>query len=372
MTESSVAQVFQAAEYAEICERVAAEELLEPGDLYYVACDPYALPLQEPAIYTRGDRPAAATKARMPEMHIAKLHGTLVCPGQVLIHSDRETLLVDSFRRRARQNNSLVDLGPNRYGSTTELRPREVLRGRYFYLDGRHGRHFGHFLTEVLPRLWAAEFLDLGGMQLLMKERHFQLWMLEYLRAFGFGPDRLTLFRDPVQCEELVIARQGCVLGGYFHPLAQPLSRRLAEFHGGPADGPRRIYLSRRGVSQRRLVNEEQIEAIAQRAGFTPIRPETLPVGEQIRLFAGATHLVWPVGSNGYNALFARCDPRKLVLRPATFRNRVDVNLNAAIGGEVSFVEGEQTDPSELPMMGSWHLDPDFFAESLADWLSRG
>lgn len=372
MTEQAAAQVFRAAEYAEICERVAAEELTERGDLYYVACDPYVLPLAPPAVYTRAPAPAAMPRMRMPEMHIAKLQGPMVCPGQVLVHADGESLLVDSFRRQARKNNSLVELGPDLYGAPAELRPQQVLPGRYFYLDGRHGRHFGHFLTEVLPRLWAAEFLDLDDTRLLIEKRQFRPWMLEHLSAFGFGPDQVTLFEAPVQCEELVVARQGCVLGRYFHPLVQPLSRRIAAFHGGPGEGPRRIYLSRRGISQRRLLNEERIEEIAQRAGFTPVRPETLPVGEQIRLFAGATHLVWPVGSNGYNALFAPQGPRKLVLRSAAFRNHVDVTLNAAIGGEVSYVEGEAADPAENPMTGSWQLDPDFFAEALSDWLGRG
>ena len=152
-------------------------------------------------------------------------------------------------RRQARRNNSLLDLGPNLYGAPVELRPQQALKGRHFYLDGRHAGHFGHFLTEVLPRLWAAEFLDLGGLRLLMDRRRFRPWMLDHLGAFGFGPERLTLFDAPVQCEELVIARQGCVLGRYMHPLVQPLSRRMAAFHGGPGDGPTRIYLSRRAVA---------------------------------------------------------------------------------------------------------------------------
>jgi capsular polysaccharide biosynthesis protein len=372
MTDHAVAQVFRAAEYSEICERVAAEELLEPGDLYYVACAPYALPLRTPMVYTRGTVPKALARADMPEMHIAKLGRTMVCPGQVLVHSAGGTLLVDSFRRAARRNNSLVDLGPNLYGSPKELRPSQFLEGRYFYLDGRHGQHFGHFLTEVLPRLWAMDFLDLGGMRLLMNGRHFEPWMMDYLRPLGFSTDRLMLFRQPVECEELVIARQGCVLGRYFHPLVQPLARRIVEFHGGPAeDGPRRLYISRRGVTQRSLVNEERIEEMARQAGFTPIRPEMRPVSEQIRLFAGATHIIGPVGSGGYNALFARRNPRKLILRPAGFAPHVDATLNAAIGGEVDYVEGVSMDASVHAMIGPWHLDPGLFEEALADWLRR-
>lgn len=372
MTDQAAAQIFRAAEYSEFAERVAADELMEPGDLYYVACAPYALPTPPSRIYTRAKPPKPLGPAQMPEMHIAKLERAMVCPGQILVHSDGETLLVDSFRRGGRQHAGLTELGPNRYSAPQELHPHEFLAGRYFYLDGRHGQHFGHFLTEVLPRLWATNFIDLGGMRLLMQGRHFQPWMLDYLRPLGFDLDRLELFRHPVQCEELVIARQGCVLGGYFHPLVQQLSRQVAGFHAGPSGHPRRIYVSRTGIAQRRLMNEERIEAIAQQAGFTSIRPERLPIAEQIQLFAGATHLIWPIGSNGYNALFARSDPRKLVLRAAGFRNRVDANLNAAIGGEVSFVEGEQLDPTENPMTGKWALDPDFFAESLADWLRRG
>jgi hypothetical protein len=29
------------------------------------------------------------------------------------------------------------------------------LSGQYYYLDGEYPKHFGHFMTEIIPRLYA-------------------------------------------------------------------------------------------------------------------------------------------------------------------------------------------------------------------------
>jgi hypothetical protein len=69
--------------------------------------------------------------------------------------------------------------------------------------------------------------------------------------------------------------------------------------------GPEKIYLSRRGTSRRRLVNEVELEARLQAAGFVTLQAERFPVAEQARLFSSAKCVVSCHGAGLANMVFA-------------------------------------------------------------------
>jgi tetratricopeptide (TPR) repeat protein len=72
----------------------------------------------------------------------------------------------------------------------------------------------------------------------------------------------------------------------------------------GPA---RRLLVSRRDVSYRRIVNEAEILAVLEPLGFEVIVPGRLPFTEQIAAFRDASHIVGPHGGAFGNILF--CTP---------------------------------------------------------------
>jgi capsular polysaccharide biosynthesis protein len=75
--------------------------------------------------------------------------------------------------------------------------------------------------------------------------------------------------------------------------------------------GPEQIYLSRRNTSRRQLVNEAELEAQLQAAGFVIIQAERFPVVEQARLFSSAKCVVSCHGAGLANMVFA---PRNALL----------------------------------------------------------
>ncbi len=77
---------------------------------------------------------------------------------------------------------------------------------------------------------------------------------------------------------------------------------------------PDRFYLDRRGAASRALVNETELIGELALLGYTPIRPETLSIPEQVRLFRSARSIVAPHGAGLTNIGFCRPDCRILEL----------------------------------------------------------
>ena len=81
---------------------------------------------------------------------------------------------------------------------------------------------------------------------------------------------------------------------------APPAPQRLQ------ARQPRRLYIDRRGSPVRPLRNEGELVAALAGHGFVAVRPETLSIQDQIRLFRGAEAIVAPHGAGLTNLGFCR------------------------------------------------------------------
>lgn len=68
--------------------------------------------------------------------------------------------------------------------------------------------------------------------------------------------------------------------------------------------GNRKIYVSRHGNQKRVFLSEEKLESVLRGRGFEVVRPETMPVREQIALFAGSAVIVGCAGSAMSNTLY--------------------------------------------------------------------
>lgn len=91
-----------------------------------------------------------------------------------------------------------------------------------------------------------------------------------------------------------------------YHPVINRFFDTVLANH--PVDGRDRIerlYVDRRGGTQRRLVNEEAIVTALTALGFVAVRLEDLPVAAQINLFRQATIIVAPHGAGLTNIGFA-------------------------------------------------------------------
>ena len=107
-----------------------------------------------------------------------------------------------------------------------------------------------------------------------------------------------------------------------------------------PSETPTRIYVDRRASINRRLTNEAEVIAALARFGIAPIRLETLPLDEQIALFANAELVVAPHGAGLANLVYARPGLRVIELHMDVYTTWIvrrlaalfDVDYDCVIG----------------------------------------
>ena len=195
---------------------------------------------------------------------------------------------------------------PGRPITTAEI-PGQTLWGGVFYA------HFGHFITEFLPKLLSLQSLahrypDANILTLAAPDAPpgplppHVLWFLSNL---GIDPARLVLCSAASRIEQLLVAPTPFAGRFRYHPRLLPLID-ASPWAQVPATGER-LFLSRSQLSAKaRVLNITEIEQTYADAGYRVIHPETLTLTDQIAQICGARAIVGENGSALHWALYSR------------------------------------------------------------------
>ncbi len=153
--------------------------------------------------------------------------------------------------------------------------------------------------------------------------------------------------------------------GTRFHPALRRLGAAMRSSVSA-ADRPA-IYVCRDDTSNRPLRNEAEAMRLCADRGFHVVRLATLPVAEQVALFAGARRIVAPHGAGLANLLFCQPGAKLLELHMDRYVNwcfrRLAATMEVRYGCVVGYAE-----PGEGPVHGrGWSLDLDQLAAALDD-----
>jgi hypothetical protein len=224
-------------------------------------------------------------------------------------------------------------------------------------LCGWASEHFGHWVPEYLCRLAYLEqhprFADLP----ILVDAGMPPQHLDFLRLLAANPIVELAENTAVHVGELVVAspsiffpvhlkaghevppesQGGLPLGGFRYMQARVAERLPPQ---GPAE--RRLYLSRRNSSWRRLTNEDEVCAALSGRGFEVLYPEDMSVEEQVRMYQQARIVVAPNGSSLLNAVFAPKDLKLLVLsQRGLFNWGTFYGLMSELGYDLAFFCGD-------------------------------
>jgi len=176
------------------------------------------------------------------------------------------------------------------------------LSGRWFPLLTFYPKNYAHWLMDVLPLVALLEQVK-SEVSLLMPAvvRPFQRESLQLL-GLAHLPMRVT---DPfVQVENLIFPHSAIYSGVPRREHLIKVQKRLWKGAGVEPRLQKRIFISRSG-SERRLVNESELEPLLRERGFEIIHAEKLSLTEQIRLFSQAQIIAGAHGAGIMNQLFA-------------------------------------------------------------------
>ena len=185
--------------------------------------------------------------------------------------------------------------------------------------------HYGHFLCSTLSRLWLIARDGLAGRRVvfhgggrfadLLRDRPF-IGVL--LGALGLDPQAVVVLRRPTRLDRLVIPRpsfqeQDFASRAYLH-VADLVGEKLAGALPRDRAGP--VYLTKTGLEEgvRRVENEGIIESVLREGGVEIVRPEALPLSEQIGLFRRRRVVAGTGGSQFHTAVFAEGLSRNVCL----------------------------------------------------------
>ena len=180
------------------------------------------------------------------------------------------------------------------------------LRGAYATLCYPSSTAYAHWMAESLPRLRLLE-PHLAALDGIFVPDGLPASMRESLTAFGVRPDQVVplAIASHVAPEHLYVPAYCAGLD--IAPWVPTYLRSRVLGDAAATSPTRRLYVSRRKVGRRRILNEDDVVRVLARRGFETVHPEELGFAEQARLFSEARVVVGASGAALFNALF--CAP---------------------------------------------------------------
>lgn len=269
---------------------------------------------------------------------LTKIEGTKRVTGA--IYTRRGRLVRDSERAKGQRGS---------WHSNKNLRGEVLaphadrLPGRSFFL-GYWSPGFGHVLLEMLPRLWPA--------QDYARYDHFVLypwrmdatplmepttWLRDLLGYCGIPLERVVMVREPVRFETIDITTPPFILKRGADPrfldVFGAITKRVLASGTAPLarDLPKRIYLSRSLVPGRTAANEEELESVMERRGFTVLHPQNMSIAEQVATLAQVEVIAGGDGSALHMAAFARPGTKLLALDSRVVPSQFVIDLTSGL-----------------------------------------
>ena len=232
-------------------------------------------------------------------------------PWGIFDHGGRFVGLAGSFRGPGHQAHLTSPIMPLRHDRIADRAP----DARYIYGGPLHG-HYGHFLLSTLSRYWPLlestdrdikilchPMADLAALFALP-------FVAEIFAALGLAREHFVSFDRPTLIAELVIPGPAFeetgfayrVFGQFCHHIGDILTDGMP---ASPGDTPVYMSKSRLPSGVGRIVNEEEFSDRLSRAGFDIVHPETLPLGQQIRLYRDRPQIAGLTGSSLHTSLFS-------------------------------------------------------------------
>lgn len=228
-----------------------------------------------------------------------------------------------------------------------------------FFLIGAANNHFGHTILEGLTRLWGTKFLHPSfqdSVQFIVYESYLRQHTRDLLELAGITRERIVHASPHDIVERLIVPDTAMRT----HRSITKFQANVWETMGSQFDTPsstRKVFLSRRKASDRRLKNELAIEECFAEYGYEIVIPEELTVHEQVRLARESYSLAGCVGSQMYLSCFQKMGSHNVIIAPRNFFLKDDVLISRAKNIDIEIVLGSKVDFHHPKDQMDWTVD---------------
>lgn len=186
--------------------------------------------------------------------------------------------------------------------------------------------HFGHFFTDCLDRLLAVEpYCATGAVRYMIDGRPpAQVQQLIGLLGFELPDPRLLVVDREVdyRVRNLHIVTLRSAKPAISIQSFQELRNRVLARFPHPHLSPRSIYVGRKGVQKRRVLNQDDIERNLSTLNFAAFYPEEHSFEEAVEVFRAADIVVLVIGSSKFNVTFCRPGTTVICIAPEGYVER--------------------------------------------------
>lgn len=210
-------------------------------------------------------------------------------------------------------------------------------------------RNYFHWILECLPRLFALQAQGINAPLLIPEHIYGAHFVKESLTELQVEVITFN-FRQTIKVNSLYIASHDA-------PCAfDPLYIKNVIFKFQELDFPhakkatRKIYISRKEASKRKVENETELMTVLQKSGFETMQMEKLSFREQRELMRETKVLMSSHGAGLANLIFMPEDAKVIELHPDVERyNSCFYHLAAALSREYyySFEKADHSNPQE-------------------------
>lgn len=205
-----------------------------------------------------------------------------------------------------------------------------------------HNANYCHFLFEGLPRLHILERCGVGR-NVPVYANAKKAFQRELLPLFGVPPERLIAASEHplLQAKRLWIPTYSGYQGKFSREAIDYLRAiilKKLEVESPLRLASRKIYISRRDATSRRILNEAEIETRLQAIGFECLCLSDLPVLDQLRAFAEARVVVAAHGASLTNIAFSSVGTSMVEIFPEDFYFECYQELAAKVGIKASWL----------------------------------
>lgn len=234
----------------------------------------------------------------------------VLCQGFVLSSNNRLIEEVSMQQSMFTPDYVPVDDAHDVFSTRVALKPAEYIDGKVMVLATPYAQfNYYHWMMELISRV---EILLDGNSKMLDEIDYFYVnstainYQRETLRALGVPSEKIIdgIWHPHVCAKELVVtSRTRNGMNCFFRPETVSFIRGLFETEF-QKQKTRRVYLNRKNVLQRKILNEDQLEAMLHTYGFESISPDSMSVSQQAKLLSSCEMVVSAHGASLTNLVF--------------------------------------------------------------------
>lgn len=196
-------------------------------------------------------------------------------------------------------------------------KPFKLKNSKYLFAYNHYSDVYGHWLADVLPRLYCIkESLQEYTLLLPAHYTSFQLSTLAPFKITSRNIEYLEVNKNYMVPDLTLVPHIGSSCNAKDEVLQNLRAFYLNYyFEKSWPIASKKIYISRAKQNKRQIINEAEIETLLLAHGFEIIFPENLTFDEQVSIFAACKILVGLTGSGLTNMLFMQTSNSVLEFR---------------------------------------------------------